>query len=100
VGLSADEARERLLDSLKERGKPATSPAFPGSADKASTIPPTENRAKAFPGHSSSAIEVWQEKLECLRTQEPLAVDVGQRFAIKKQIEEAQHKIAELTANA
>lgn len=99
VGLSVDEAREKLIDSLKERGKPATSPVFPGTPAEPSAESKTEHPKTSFPGKASSAVEVWQEKLEFLRAQEPLAVGADQKFALKKHIEEAQQKIRELGGN-
>ncbi len=98
VGLSEDHARQRLLDSLKERGKPDESPPFPEPAMPREE--PRENPAPStnatFPGKESSAIAVWREKLEFLQAQEPLAVGAEQKFALKKQIEEAEQKIIEL----
>jgi hypothetical protein len=44
----------------------------------------------------SPALTVWIEKLEYLKQQEALAADPAQKFALKKQIEEAQVKIREL----
>ena len=99
VGLAEADARDKLLDELKDRGKPATSPAFPGSAHAQSATPVTVHAPSSFPGRASSAVEVWQEKLEFLRVQEPLAAAADQKFALKKQIEEAMEKIRELRGN-
>lgn len=45
VGLSEDDAKNLLLDSLKERGKPATPPNFPGE-NKPEVVP--------FPGQAGA----------------------------------------------
>ena len=45
----------------------------------------------------SGAIALWREKLEFLREQEVLATDAAQKFALKKQIEEAEAKIRGLS---
>jgi hypothetical protein len=42
VGVSADEARQRLLDGLKERVKPEAEPALPASDDVKSGVGATE----------------------------------------------------------
>jgi len=41
-------------------------------------------------------IELWQERLGFLQEQEAIAADPAQKFALKKQIEEAKAKIEEL----
>jgi hypothetical protein len=41
-------------------------------------------------------LDVWQEKLEHLRQHEAITADPVQKFALKKQIEEAKQKIHEL----
>jgi len=43
-----------------------------------------------------SALAVWREKLDYLRTQEALAADPALRFALSKQIQEAQMRVNEL----
>jgi hypothetical protein len=97
VGLSGDEARTTLLEALRPRAKPHAPPAFPGSRG-APAAPPTSRHKPAeevFPGKPSSAIAVWREKLEFLQTQEAITVDAAQKFALKKQIEEAKQKLDE-----
>jgi hypothetical protein len=96
VGLSEDEARKQLIESLQPRGKPDTSPAFPGSKAGEPETPPATTTRRAFPGQASTAVEVWREKLEFLQAQEPLLTAADQKFALKKQIEEAEQKIREL----
>ncbi len=99
VGLSEDEGREKLIEALKERGKPESSPAFPGSKTDEPETPPAAATRKAFPGQASTAVEVWREKLEFLQAQEPLLTAPDQKFTLTKQIEEAQRKIEELDGN-
>ncbi|MEX1027232.1 MAG: TIR domain-containing protein [Candidatus Paceibacterota bacterium] len=96
IGLPADDAQEMLLESLKDRGKPANSPAFPGSGRKVPSTAATNSGPQVFPGHASGAVDVWREKLEFLRTQQAITSDASQNFALKKQIEEAEQKIREL----
>lgn len=102
VGLSEEQARECLLDSLKERGKPDQSPPFPDSPDRPAMSrnraphDATSSKDTKFPGTASSAIDVWREKLQFLQAQEPLAVSAEEKFALKKQIEEARQKITEM----
>ncbi len=102
VGLDESAAKRVVLEALEERAKPDIAPAFPGGVPRApssSEIDPG-NLAKmrvltprSFPGKASSAVDVWQEKLEFLRLQEPVIVDTAQKFSLKKQIEEAEYKI-------
>ena len=44
----------------------------------------------------SGALVIWREKLDYLQQQEAITADAAQKFALKKQIEEAQQKIREL----
>lgn len=46
--------------------------------------------------HEGGSMAVWKEKLEYLREQEAIIADPAQKFALKKQIEEAERKIHEL----
>ena len=94
VGLSEENGRQTLLDALKQRAKPTTSPAFPGSTKsiESESSPPRQHN---FPGWESKALDVWREKLEFLQAQEPLLTSPDQKFAIRKQIEEAQQRIDE-----
>ena len=53
--------------------------------------------AQAVPAKAPSpAVAIWQEKLEFLQAQEAIVADPSQKFALRKQIEEAQRKIQEL----
>ena len=45
---------------------------------------------------TSGALKIWREKLNFLREQEAIAADPAQKFALKKQIEEAESKIRAL----
>ena len=51
----------------------------------------------AVSGRLSPAARIWQEKLEFLRQQEAICSDPAQRFTLKKQIEEAEAKLADLS---
>lgn len=44
---------------------------------------------------SSRALALWQEKLAFLEEEEAIAVEATQKFALKKQIEEARQKVRE-----
>lgn len=44
------------------------------------------------------ALALWREKLDFLLREEAIAADAAQRFALKKQIEEARQKIRDLGA--
>ena len=101
VGLPPDAAQAAVLTAVSEdpRLKPARAPIFPGTA--AGPSQPEPAPAPAFPGRpvpqsSNKALALWQEKLDFYREQEALAVDPAQKFALRKQIEEAQEKIREL----
>ena len=45
---------------------------------------------------TNSALAIWKERLEFLEAEAAIAASADARFAIKKQIEEARAKIAEL----
>jgi hypothetical protein len=42
-------------------------------------------------------LAIWKEKLDYLRAQEAICSDPAQRFTLKKQIEEAEAKLRELS---
>ena len=98
VGLPMDDAHTTLLEALRPRGKPDTPPGFPGSAESGSAAasPQPTSPPQSFPGIASSAVAVWQEKIDFLRQQEAITADASQKFTLKKQIEEAEQKIREL----
>jgi len=52
------------------------------------------DRAGGVP--TSCAFDIWVEKLGFLRKQEAIVADPAQKFALKKQIEEAESKIRDL----
>ncbi len=103
VGLPPDVAKAAVLTAVSDnRSKPAQPPAFPGTA------PHPASPAPAYPGGpapttptlggaspQSRALALWKEKLAFLEEEEALAVDPNQKFALKKQIEEAREKVRE-----
>ena len=62
----------------------------PGQA--ASSLPEPSQSPRA----PSAAVKVWQEKLDFLQQQEAVVADPAQKFALQKQIEEAQSRIRQL----
>ncbi|HEX5719100.1 MAG TPA: toll/interleukin-1 receptor domain-containing protein, partial [Thermoanaerobaculia bacterium] len=103
VGLPLDEAKDAVLRGVsdEQRAKPAVAPVFPGGSTATPDHPPfpgVSPAAAANPG--SGALALWREKLEFLLEQEALAVDATQKFALRKQIEEARKKIQELGTGA
>ena len=98
VGLPPDEAKAAVLRAVSDelRAKPAVAPPFPGmaAAPAQPRFPGVSPAVAANPG--SGALAVWREKLEFLLEQEPLAEGATQKFALRKQIEEARQKIREL----
>lgn len=91
VGLSEEEATTQLIDALNDRGKPEQSPSFPGG--KVSSKENNRIQVKTFPGKGSSAVAIWQEKLDYLREQEAIVSDPSQKFSIRKLIQEAEGKL-------
>jgi tetratricopeptide (TPR) repeat protein len=106
VGLPPEKAKEVVLSAVSDsRPKPPQEPGFPGQ-----TTHPGQPAPVSFPGtpapspqagttpkRTSRALALWQEKLEFLREQEAIAADPSQKFTLRKQIEEAEEKIRELT---
>jgi len=99
VGLSQDEAKQTVLTAVADgRPKPAKAPVFPGAAPQPAASP---GPAPVFPGTAqaahvpSGALALWMEKLAFLEKEEALAADGAQKFALKKQIEEARAKVRE-----
>jgi tetratricopeptide (TPR) repeat protein len=103
VGLAPDEAKKTVLTAVSDsRPKPAGPPAFPG------TVAAPASPAPAYPGSpapalpssgggspKSRALALWEEKLAFLEEQEAIAADAAQKFALRKQIEEAREKVRE-----
>ncbi len=66
-------------------GSPSPPPSSPSPPVAAAPVVP-----------ESSALAGWREKLEFFRQQEVIVVDPAQKFALMKQIEEAERKIRDL----
>jgi tetratricopeptide (TPR) repeat protein len=104
VGLTPEEAKSVVLSAVSdERPKPNIEPSFPGktlntgqSAPSFPGTPAPMQQIRTTPNRTGGALAIWQEKLEFLRGQEAIAADAAQKFALKKQIEEAMEKISEL----
>jgi hypothetical protein len=62
----------------------------PGQEPTAAPTPTTPTAAASRPPASSGALTVWREKLNYLQEREAIAADPSQKFALRKQIEEAQ----------
>ena len=58
--------------------------------------PPVAAKAPAAGAKPSAAVARWQQKLEFLQGELPVAEGAAARFAVKCQIDEAKEKIAEL----
>jgi tetratricopeptide (TPR) repeat protein len=106
VGLTPEKAKETVLSAVSDsRPKPPHEPGFPGKATTPGQPAPVSfpgtpapaPQAGTTPKRTSRALALWQEKLEFLREEEAIAVDAGQKFALRKQIKEAEEKIRELT---
>ena len=54
-------------------------------------------RLPANPAPGTAAAAIWREKLEYLRVQDAICSDPAQRFTLKKQIEEAEARLRELS---
>lgn len=98
VGLSEDDARDKLIDAVDEnRAKPESSPPFPAPRSGPQKPALSEKTSKtSFPGQASAAVDVWLEKLEFLRIQEALNSDPGQKWSLENLVKEAENKIREL----
>jgi hypothetical protein len=70
---------DQIAESSRKRGGAASAGTAPG------ILPP-----------ASGALQLWREKLHDLQNQEAIIADPAQKFALKKQIEEAREKIHEL----
>jgi tetratricopeptide (TPR) repeat protein len=99
VGLTLDAATAAVLTAVSDhRPKPAHPPVFPGGKTAVATPAPIFPGARppaptAGAAANPKALALWREKLEFLKTQEVLAVDANQKFALGKQIEEARAKV-------
>jgi len=80
-----DEGLDRLVWGISGE-KPSSMPAPAGSAPHAPGTIQSE----------SGPLATWKEKLEYLQEQEAITADPAQKFALKKQIQEAHQKIRDL----
>ncbi len=93
------------LDWLKSGPVPAGAPVPAPQRDRPSTPTPGKpdsaqaKQSTPAPGRAPapSALAIWKEKLDYLRAQEAICSDPAQRFTLKKQIEEAEAKLRELS---
>ena len=85
---------EPVRHELDAESSPSQSEELPA----ATTEPPASPPANPSPPQPplTAATAIWQEKLDYLRQQEAITADPTQKFALKKQIDEAQRRIAEL----
>jgi hypothetical protein len=65
-----------------------------GRNERPTVHPVATPRQPSVPG--SAALKIWREKLAYLEEQEAIAADAAQKFALRKQIEEATTKIQQL----
>jgi hypothetical protein len=96
-------AAKHEADSLKRRIRNAVALAHPISrsvkqitSEEPATLPSPAGAAPHPPVTTQSArgpLATWKEKLEYLQLQEAITAEPAQKFALKKQIEEAQQKI-------
>jgi hypothetical protein len=96
-----DRAFQKLIRSLQlAPNRPTTLPTGTVTVGTASTSTPATHSTSTVQQPASTpnsgTIALWQEKLEFLQQQEAIASDPAQKFALKKQIEEAKQKIQEL----
>ena len=80
------------LDRL-EWGITGKKPTVAVAPAASTTPPPAAPVTRQAPG---GPLATWKEKLQFLQTEEAITADPAQKFALKKQIEEAEQKIAEL----
>jgi len=64
---------------------------------KAASLPTPAPTSGSSATATSAAAEIWREKLEFLREQEAICSDPAQRFTLRKQIQEAEAKLRELS---
>ncbi|MFT5470530.1 MAG: hypothetical protein ACI8UO_005659 [Verrucomicrobiales bacterium] len=86
-GRTAQQIAEIILQALDNRVRPRNGvKAHPEVTDS-----PGDKSVEA----SKQVMAIWSEKLDYLRQQEAIASDPAQKFALKKQIEEAAERIRE-----
>ena len=87
-GLAQDAARQKLLDGLAERGKPANAPVFPGAAaTPAASAPPGTVAPAAPPANAASAID-WPQLsgTQLAALQAALLATYPQRSALEQMV--------------
>jgi hypothetical protein len=96
-GRTPQQIAELILQALGMRitgMKATTAPAAIPLVDPATT--PSQPPPVSTPPPSSDALAIWKEKLDYLQQQEAISADPAHKFALKKQIEEAEDKIREM----
>ncbi len=91
-GLDEDATFHRLLAGIQGVAPGVPIAGAPPEAERAPSKAPEGGSAA-----DSGALSLWQEKLHFLLEQEAIASDPAQKFALRKQIEEASRKIQELS---
>ena len=91
-----------LLRALQAAPNRPSAPGTVSPQPPAASLPTVAPTAQPTPPptvstQTSGAVAIWQEKLAFLQEQEAITADPGQKFALKKQIQEAQQKIRELS---
>ncbi|MEM9266592.1 MAG: hypothetical protein AAGA46_13810 [Cyanobacteria bacterium P01_F01_bin.13] len=71
--------------------------AAPNRPQLSGAAAPQPTPASAGLRQTGGAVALWQEKLEFLQAEEAITADPAQKFALKKQIEEAQEKNRQLS---
>ena len=101
-GRTPQKIADLILQALAMRIPAVAATTAPGATPPISPTPtPSQPPIAAAPSASpsppsSGALAIWQEKLDYLQQQEAITADPAQKFALKKQIEEAEEKIREL----
>lgn len=98
-GRTAQEIADVILQSLEMRISNAAA-TEPGNSPAPTSQPATATSASSDYQPATSALAIWREKLCYLQQQEAITSDPAQKFAIQKQIEEAQAKMVELNSSS
>ncbi|MEM6838762.1 MAG: TIR domain-containing protein [Cyanobacteria bacterium P01_C01_bin.120] len=85
---------QKLIRAL--RAAPHHPPSAGTASSQSPTVAPKPQPVPTASPPTGGAVDLWQQKLAFLQEQEAIAADAAQKFALKKQIEEAQQKIREL----
>jgi hypothetical protein len=99
VGLSAPDAKQTVLDSLRERAKPESEPVFPGMEGAAGKLPDakTITEPKAFPSALSRVQQIKEKSLQqrldslmsdyaALTKQRDFTTNAADRNALERQL--------------